>query len=72
MAKRFKWTIRFSVDPSWVADGFELTTKRAKEMLANSIPFAYNDEFAAHVVSKPDRCEIRRVQGYKSKKGSRG
>lgn len=72
MSKRFKWTIRFSVDPSWVADGFDLTAETAKEMLANAINGAYNHELAAYVVSKPDRFEVRRVQGYKSKKGGRG
>lgn len=64
MGKRFKWTVEFSVDASWVADGFELTRDRAKEMLANDLRGAYNHEISARIIAKPNRKAIRKAQGY--------
>jgi hypothetical protein len=62
--KRYKWTVEIFVDKSWVADGFNLTNERAKEMVAKALPFAYNGEFSARVIQRPDKKEIRKAQGY--------
>lgn len=66
MAKKFKWTVEFTVDETWVADGFELTQERALEMLARDLSFADDHELGARIVSAPDQKAIRKAQGYKS------
>jgi hypothetical protein len=65
MAK-FTWTVRLSVDKTWVEDGFDLTDERAKDMLRNELPQAYDFEVAAKVIKAPDPEKIAKVQGYKS------
>ena len=65
-ARPFKWVVEFSVDPSWVADGFELTQERALAMLASDIGGAYNHEIDARIVRAPTAARIRRVQGCES------
>lgn len=64
MAKRFKWTVDIYVDRSWIADGFDLTNERAKEMVAKTLPYAHNGEFSARVIAKPAKKLIRKAQGY--------
>lgn len=66
MAKIY-WTVKFGVDKSWVADGFELTSERAKDMLANDLTGAFGHELSAKIISKPDKNIIRKLQGYKVK-----
>lgn len=66
MRKFLKWTVVVSVDPSWVADGFDLTSQRAKAMLAKTLPFANNTEIGAKVVQRPDRNKVAKLMGYKS------
>jgi len=63
MAK-LKWTVEFEVDASWVADGFNLTDERARDMLSNEIPYARPDELCAKVVRMPRPETILREQGY--------
>jgi len=66
MAKRTKmltWTVQFSVDPSWVADGFDLTDERALDMLAHDLCFAYIDtELKAKVIKSPSEKLIAGLQ----------
>ncbi len=63
--KRFKWTVEFEVDASWVADGFDLTDDRALDMLAKTLPFSnIGTELGATVVRKPTQVRILRAQGY--------
>ena len=63
--KRFKWTVEFMVDETWVADGFDLTSDRAKAMIETALPFAYEHETKATVISSPSPEEIRDArQGY--------
>ncbi len=62
--KRFKWTVEFSVDASWVADGFDLDDDRAKDMLNHDLTGAYGHEIGAKVLKAPDPARIMRVQGY--------
>lgn len=68
-----KWTVEFSVDSSWVADGFDLTDERAKEMLASDLGYAYGHELKARVLKYPSAERIARLQGYyTSGKGANG
>ena len=66
MSKKFKWTVEFSVDESWVADGFNLTDERALDMLASDLSYAYGHELGAKVLTAPDAKAIAKVQGFKS------
>lgn len=62
-AKRYKWVVEFSVDASWVADGFEIDNERAHDMLSNAISGAFNHEIAARVLKAPDPREVWKEQG---------
>ena len=58
------WTVQFAVDESWVADGFDLTEERAKEMLNGDLRYAYGHELGAKVVKSPSAERVARLQGY--------
>ena len=60
---KLSWTVRFTIDPSWVADGFEITDERAFSMLLNELINAYPEEIAAKVISAPHPERIKRLQG---------
>ena len=60
--KGFKWIIEIEVDPSWVADGFDMDDERAKEMLAKELPYAFNYEIAARVLKSPAKEKILKEQ----------
>lgn len=63
---KFKWTVEFEVDESWVADGFDLTDERALDMLSGDLTFAHIDsELGAKVIKAPDAKAIRQIQGYR-------
>lgn len=64
--KTFKWTVEFSVDETWVADGFVLNAETAKDMLQTVLPYAYEHEFGAKIFSKPSEVSIAKAQGYAS------
>lgn len=66
MAKKFKWTVEFTVDEIWVADGFDLTDDRARDMIASDLAWAQGSEVAAKVLKAPDPAAIRKAQGYKA------
>lgn len=66
MAKFYKWTVQIQVDASWVADGFNMTNERAHNMLTKELPYAYNHELKAKVLSKPKDSAIAKEQGYKT------
>ena len=59
-----KWTVEFSVDSTWVADGFDLTDERAKEMLNNDLKYAYGHELKAKVTKYPSAEKVARLQGF--------
>lgn len=66
MAK-LKWTVEFSVDESWVADGFILTDNRALDMLSHDLGWAnIGTELGAKVIKGPDPAKIAKLQGYPS------
>lgn len=56
------WTVQFSVDPSWVADGFNLDDERAHLMIQNDLGYAYPSETAAKVIKSPSEKLIAGLQ----------
>lgn len=65
MKRKLKWTVVFSVDPDWVADGFDLDDFRALTMLANDLSSAHIElELDAKVIKAPSAKLIRKLQGY--------
>jgi hypothetical protein len=64
LSRRFKWTVEFTVDQTWVEDGFDLTDERALSMLAHDLSSAYGHEIDARVIEAPDQADIRLTQGY--------
>lgn len=59
-----EWTVTFRVHKSWVADGFILTSDRAKRVLASDLSGAYDWEIDATVTAKPDDDAVAKLQGY--------
>lgn len=62
--KKFKWVVEFTVDETWVADGFDLTEERAHEMIQNDLRYSYSTETSAKVITAPDPKLIAKAQGY--------
>lgn len=60
----YRWTIEIWVDPTWVADGFDLDNDRVHDMMARALPYAYGHELGGMVIAKPDPKVIRKEQGY--------
>lgn len=67
MKDSFKWVIQIEVDESWVADGFDMTDERVKEMLARETPYAYGHELEVKVLKSPSVERIMKKQGYTEK-----
>ena len=67
---KLKYTAEFWVDESWVADGFDLTDERAKEMLNGTLPYAHGSELHARVTKAPKPETVARIQGSKLKTGA--
>lgn len=63
-AAPFSWTVRFTVDPLWVADGFTLSDERALHMLAKEIGGGSSEELQASVLVSPLPADLVRMQGY--------
>lgn len=62
---KLKWTVEFSVDKTWVEDGFDLTNNRALDMLSNDLQYAnIGTELNARVIKSPDKKLIRKIQGF--------
>lgn len=62
----YKWIVEFTVDETWVQDGFDLDDERAKEMIEENIPYSYSSETTAKVIAAPSRLEIKKAQGGKA------
>jgi hypothetical protein len=60
----FKWVVEFEVSSVWVEDGFNIDQDRAKDIIANALPYANGSEFKATVLRSPDKKLIRKTQGY--------
>lgn len=54
---KITWTVKFAVDPSWVADGFNLTNEMAgiRELLGQHPPLA-------EVIGAPLPSQIKKLQ----------
>jgi hypothetical protein len=67
-AKPFSWTVRLTVAPLWVADGFSLCNERALAMLSAEVSHANIDsELEVEVLEAPSPQAIAKVQGYIAK-----
>jgi hypothetical protein len=64
--KFYTWTVRLSVAAPVVADGFNLTSEGAMDMLRHRLPYTYGHEMHAEVTLAPSAEEIAREQGYGS------
>lgn len=62
----YKWLVEISVDPTWVADGFD--DDRAHAMVAHDLRYAYGHEFACKVLARPPAEEVAKEQGFASVK----
>ena len=65
---RYRWVaqVTVDVDASWVADGFDLTSDRLRDVLEdNLLPYATGDErkVTARILRAPDALRIRKEQG---------
>ena len=61
---KFKWTIEIEVAETWVADGFDPTEERFKEMVLTDLIYAYDQEVNVTILQRPDPKLIRQAQGY--------
>jgi hypothetical protein len=58
-----QWTVKISVDDTWVADGFEVTEERLKEaILEHSLGYAYDHEIKVVVLKSPPKHIIDDLQ----------
>jgi hypothetical protein len=62
--KTFTWVVEFEVAETWVEDGFNIDQNRARDMIANALPYADGSEFKVKVLQAPDAKLIRKTQGY--------
>ena len=62
--KRYKWVVEFTVDATWVEDGFNLTDEQAQEMIEHRLGYAYSHEVTGKVISSPAQADILKCQGY--------
>lgn len=63
-AKVFKWTVEISISEIWVADGFDLTEERLRDMVASHLGYACHNEIAVRVVKAPEPAAIAKAQGF--------
>lgn len=62
---KYRWVVAIEVSPVWVADGFDLTPARLRDIaLGKILPWARPEEVATEVIEAPDSRAIRREQGY--------
>lgn len=62
----FRWTVEFHVEEKWVADGFDLTDRKAHDMITRFCPYVRMSEMDGVVIARPDDEAIAKAQGYKS------
>jgi hypothetical protein len=60
----YRWLCEIEVNETWVADGFNLTDDRLKEMVASDLTMAHSVEFRARVFHAPPEDSVARAQGY--------
>lgn len=59
----FRWLVEIEIDETWVADGFDLTPLRMKEMLERALPDSTSAETRCRILSAPERQAIAVAQG---------
>lgn len=62
--KFYTWTVEIKVAAPWVADGFNLTDERAKDMVMEDLSWAREDEVRVKVLTAPGYTDIRKEQGF--------
>lgn len=62
--KFYKWTVTFEIDAIWVADGFDMTEGRAKDMIERELSYSREPETRVRVLKAPSKVAILREQGY--------
>lgn len=62
----YTWTVQISVADTWVADGFDLTADRLKDMVLADLGYAYDGEVRVKIIKAPKPEDIRKEQGYES------
>lgn len=67
----YTWTVKVSIHPTWVADGFDLTEERLRDILANALGWARETELDGAVVKAPDPDQIRAEQSGRTIRGKR-
>jgi len=68
MAK-LKYIVEFSVDKTWIADGFDIRTSQdVFNIIQNFLPYANASEVGGRVIHAPSLKDVRKLQGYKGGK----
>ncbi len=60
--EHYEWTVKITVDPIWVADGFDLDQDRLMDILSRELGYARCHEYGGEVLTTPDADEIRAEQ----------
>jgi hypothetical protein len=66
MSRKFTWTVKITVDETWVADGFDLTKDRLEQMIGHDLSYACSTEYSGKILKSPDDRFMAKAQGYKS------
>lgn len=66
MPKFYKWTVEIEVAEAWVADGFDLTDRRAHDIMTHHLSYANGNEIKCKVVARPKDHDVATEQGYKT------
>ncbi len=65
MKNKFKWLVEIEVDPTWIADGYDLQAVDVQEAIREySLGYAYPDEVKVKVLKKPNKKRILKEQGF--------
>jgi hypothetical protein len=64
--KKYTWTLTVTMDETWVEDGFDLTDRRADEMVQAAYPHVNGNEVTCKVISRPPDAEVAKAMGYQS------
>jgi hypothetical protein len=65
MAKK-KYIVEFSIDDSWIEDGFDIRTKLdVYNIIQNYLPYANRNEVGGRVIHAPSLKVIKKLQGVK-------
>jgi hypothetical protein len=54
----YKWVVEIEVEETWVADGFNLTQERLKDMLERTLDYSYEHETRCKILKAPTEKDI--------------